>query len=188
MSTILCAVGALAAPSMKQEKRGLSVSQDASCGASSGNTCLGSFFGDCCSEAGQCGQANSFCGQGCQSGYGSCTGIVNGLAISNDGTCGNGVTCQGSEWGDCCSGNGFWYVWTAMSDGNRTYCRTVDRQVTTVPLVATQLLASALLQPLLHHLRLHNTLTLLQLLAFLLHLLRTQLVPPQMVRSILRLV
>jgi hypothetical protein len=30
-----------------------------------------------------------------------------GLAVSEDGSCGNGVTCQGSTFGDCCSQYGF---------------------------------------------------------------------------------
>lgn len=38
-----------------------------------------------------------FCGDGCQGGWGYCTNV------SNDGTCGFGVTCLGSQFGDCCS-------------------------------------------------------------------------------------
>jgi len=30
-----------------------------------------------------------------------------GLGVSNDGTCGNGITCQGSRFGDCCSAHGW---------------------------------------------------------------------------------
>jgi len=29
------------------------------------------------------------------------------LEVSRDGTCGNGVTCAGSRWGECCSGHGY---------------------------------------------------------------------------------
>jgi len=29
------------------------------------------------------------------------------LEVSADGTCGGGVSCLGSAWGDCCSGHGF---------------------------------------------------------------------------------
>lgn len=115
LSIVLCAIGAIAAPSLQQVKRDLPVSQDGSCGAASGTTCLGSFLGDCCSQAGHCGTTNIYCGQGCQSGYGNCTGTVNGLAISNDGTCGSGVTCQGSIYGDCCSQYGYWYNITPFS-------------------------------------------------------------------------
>jgi hypothetical protein len=52
-----------------------SISQDGSCGYGSVSdaTCLGSQFGDCCSEYGFCGSADANCGSGCQSDYGSCT-------------------------------------------------------------------------------------------------------------------
>jgi len=29
------------------------------------------------------------------------------LYVSTDGTCGGGITCKGSKWGDCCSGHGW---------------------------------------------------------------------------------
>jgi len=29
------------------------------------------------------------------------------LFVSTDGTCGGGITCKGSKWGDCCSGHGW---------------------------------------------------------------------------------
>ncbi|KAL4993254.1 hypothetical protein BDV10DRAFT_179472 [Aspergillus recurvatus] len=50
------------------------VSTTGSCGATltSNVTCLGSQYGDCCSRMGYCGGNASYCGDGCQSGFGSC--------------------------------------------------------------------------------------------------------------------
>ncbi|EGS21859.1 uncharacterized protein CTHT_0037300 [Thermochaetoides thermophila DSM 1495] len=48
----------------------LIVSTDGSCGG--GITCLGSRFGDCCSEYGYCGRTYAYCGPGCQSAFGFC--------------------------------------------------------------------------------------------------------------------
>lgn len=49
------------------------VSTDGSCGGSVGQTCLGSEFGDCCSQYGYCGSISAYCGTGCQSDYGTCS-------------------------------------------------------------------------------------------------------------------
>ncbi|RAL14996.1 uncharacterized protein BO97DRAFT_476379 [Aspergillus homomorphus CBS 101889] len=110
------------------------VSTSGSCGgtANSNVTCLGSEFGDCCSKLGYCGRNDAYCGVGCQVGFGVCdrsgtgtatrtaTGTATATATasqraSTDGACGVGVTCVGSEWGDCCSGHGW-------CGGNGTYC------------------------------------------------------------------
>ncbi|KAL4817041.1 hypothetical protein BDW67DRAFT_35579 [Aspergillus spinulosporus] len=50
------------------------VSTTGSCGATltSNVTCLGSEYGDCCSRMGYCGGNSSYCGDGCQSDFGSC--------------------------------------------------------------------------------------------------------------------
>jgi Polysaccharide deacetylase len=48
------------------------VSTDGSCGGSTGETCLGSTFGNCCSQYGYCGSDSTYCGTGCQSTFGSC--------------------------------------------------------------------------------------------------------------------
>ncbi|KAL3427413.1 murein transglycosylase [Phlyctema vagabunda] len=48
------------------------VSEDATCGGYTGLTCLGSNFGNCCSYAGWCGSSSEYCGDGCQSDFGSC--------------------------------------------------------------------------------------------------------------------
>ncbi|KAL8372365.1 hypothetical protein RB595_001930 [Gaeumannomyces hyphopodioides] len=85
------------------------ISQDATCGQVSGNTCQDSAFGNCCSKYGWCGSSAAHCGSGCQSGFGTCNGPATpgGSQVSDDGTCGNGVTCMGSEFGNCCSSSGW---------------------------------------------------------------------------------
>ncbi|KAI0403970.1 glycosyl hydrolase family 61-domain-containing protein [Xylaria palmicola] len=50
----------------------LTVSGDGSCGTSSGFTCQGSVYGDCCSGKGWCGSSLAYCGTGCQVQFGSC--------------------------------------------------------------------------------------------------------------------
>lgn len=49
----------------------LKVSTNASC--CNGYTCKGSSFGDCCSSYGWCGSTTTYCGSGCQSGFGTCS-------------------------------------------------------------------------------------------------------------------
>ncbi|KAH9433433.1 hypothetical protein MCOR02_005480 [Pyricularia oryzae] len=89
------------------------ISSDATCGKASGFTCQGSKWGNCCSQYSYCGSSDAYCGTGCQSGYGTCkTTTANpppspGPKVSQDATCGNGVTCQGSKWGNCCSSHGW---------------------------------------------------------------------------------
>ena len=51
----------------------LSVSQDGQCGAESRLTCIGSDYGECCSEHGWCGNSSEHCGPGCQLSYGFCS-------------------------------------------------------------------------------------------------------------------
>ncbi|KAJ4382155.1 hypothetical protein N0V86_002484 [Didymella sp. IMI 355093] len=99
------------------------VSTDGMCGSAAGSTCLGSTFGNCCSQYNYCGSTNDHCGTGCNSAFGNCGG--NGAVtsatkaatsaakptatstnkVSTDGTCaGTGKqTCQGSTFGNCCS-------------------------------------------------------------------------------------
>ncbi|KAF2262955.1 hypothetical protein CC78DRAFT_618050 [Lojkania enalia] len=50
----------------------LKVSTDGSCSGTSKFTCLGSTFGNCCSQYGWCGSTSAYCGTGCQSGFGNC--------------------------------------------------------------------------------------------------------------------
>jgi len=48
----------------------LDVTQNGQCG--SGLTCLGSAYGDCCSEHGWCGSSADHCGPQCQAAFGKC--------------------------------------------------------------------------------------------------------------------
>ncbi|KAF2746618.1 carbohydrate-binding module family 18 protein [Sporormia fimetaria CBS 119925] len=102
------------------------ISRDGTCGGAKGNTCLNSEFGNCCSQYRYCGSISAYCGTGCQRRFGSCN---NGqppsnpnppsppsLRVSTNGKCGNGVTCQGSKFGSCCSEHG----WCGSSDA---YCK-----------------------------------------------------------------
>jgi len=84
------------------------VSTDGSCGGSGKQTCQGSEFGGCCSRLGFCGGNSSYCGAGCQGGFGTCFDSGD-QPVSSDGRCGgdDNVTCQGSEYGNCCSPRGF---------------------------------------------------------------------------------
>ncbi|KAM3081469.1 hypothetical protein ACMFMG_004931 [Clarireedia jacksonii] len=94
------------------------ISEDGTCNADI--TCLGSAFGNCCSAAGWCGSTDEYCGAGCQSASGNCSTPstttsapsstpTSGLTVSDDATCGGTTkkTCQGSEFGNCCSQYGY---------------------------------------------------------------------------------
>ncbi|KAF2198531.1 hypothetical protein GQ43DRAFT_378419, partial [Delitschia confertaspora ATCC 74209] len=105
------------------------VSQDGACGGYGRKTCLGSTFGNCCSQYGWCGRTDAYCGKGCQPGFGACgKGVLppkpittpkastptlspyppsSELRVSHDGSCGKGVTCLGSKFGSCCSKWGY---------------------------------------------------------------------------------
>jgi hypothetical protein len=48
------------------------VSEDGRCGGTTGQTCAGSSFGECCSRKGRCGRKTRHCTCGCQSSFGSC--------------------------------------------------------------------------------------------------------------------
>ncbi|KAJ5465375.1 hypothetical protein N7530_009162 [Penicillium desertorum] len=71
-------------------------------------TCPGSEFGDCCSIFGYCGNGTHFCGAGnCYAG--KCDTDIGGPSTS--GECGamfaGNNTCTGTQFGDCCSVNGY---------------------------------------------------------------------------------
>lgn len=184
-STALFAVGALALPGIQQGKRSSTASTDGSCGAVSGETCSGSSFGNCCSGAGYCGSNNTYCGQGCQSGYGVCTGEVNGLLISNDGTCGSGVTCQGSIFGDCCSNSGFWYYRYTPFHVSSTNAKIVVRRAITALLLHVTVPMVFVDRQLLPLFRLLHIPTALRLQVLSQQLPPTQLVQSRMVQSTL---
>ncbi|KAJ8110503.1 hypothetical protein OPT61_g6675 [Boeremia exigua] len=50
----------------------LKVSLNGACGGSTGQTCLGSTFGSCCSEYGFCGSGEIYCAGACQPTFGTC--------------------------------------------------------------------------------------------------------------------
>ncbi|OAL43995.1 hypothetical protein IQ07DRAFT_636746 [Pyrenochaeta sp. DS3sAY3a] len=57
------------------------VSTNARCGflfnaSPSGMTCLGSQWGDCCSNQSYCGSSEAYCGTGCQPGFGKCNNVA----------------------------------------------------------------------------------------------------------------
>jgi hypothetical protein len=87
------------------------IAKDGACGAKVGLTCLGSTFGNCCSQWNFCGASDIHCGVGCQAEYGDCNEIeeFENKNITPDGLCGGelGYTCTGSVFGDCCSSYGF---------------------------------------------------------------------------------
>ncbi|KAI6376071.1 hypothetical protein MCOR25_002886 [Pyricularia grisea] len=60
---------------------GLVISTDASCG--NGITCQGSSFGNCCSLHGWCGSTADYCGDGCQSAFGTCSNAGNTATTSS---------------------------------------------------------------------------------------------------------
>ncbi|EWG47706.1 hypothetical protein FVEG_07758 [Fusarium verticillioides 7600] len=70
------AVGAIPAQSLDAEilwARAVVTSTDGICGAFNGSaSCLGTGFGNCCSQFGYCGTSDLHCGTGCQTGFGSC--------------------------------------------------------------------------------------------------------------------
>ncbi|KAF2178301.1 carbohydrate-binding module family 18 protein, partial [Zopfia rhizophila CBS 207.26] len=105
----------------------LKVSLDGSCGGQTGQTCLGSTFGDCCSAYGWCGSTDLYCQatEGCQLGFGECIAPspvsssalpTSTVKVSTDGTCGgdSGFVCTGSGFGDCCSP----YGWCGSGSGH----------------------------------------------------------------------
>ncbi|KAK7187425.1 keratin-associated protein 5-4 [Paraphaeosphaeria sporulosa] len=84
------------------------ISGTARCGPSFGLTCQGSSFGNRCSKYGYCGSRNDYCGDGCQTGWGTCksgSAPVAQSKISKNGRCGieGGATCLGSKYGNFCS-------------------------------------------------------------------------------------
>ncbi|KAF2866975.1 hypothetical protein BDV95DRAFT_611261 [Massariosphaeria phaeospora] len=98
----------------------LKTSVNGACGGTTSQTCQGSAFGDCCSAWGFCGITTVHCGTGCQTPFGTCQSASSSkptsaaassatLKTSMNGVCGDttGETCQGSNFGDCCSAWGF---------------------------------------------------------------------------------
>ncbi|KXS11843.1 hypothetical protein M427DRAFT_72589 [Gonapodya prolifera JEL478] len=83
----------------------LPLSVDGTCGMAAGTMCAAP---SCCSQFGFCGANATYCGTGCQTGFGLCApaGTPGVLAQSTDGTCGAGVQ-KSCPAGLCCSQFGF---------------------------------------------------------------------------------
>ncbi|KAH7380580.1 hypothetical protein BKA66DRAFT_419705 [Pyrenochaeta sp. MPI-SDFR-AT-0127] len=116
------------------------VSTDGSCAGTSGFTCQGSSYGNCCSQYGWCGSTTDHCSTGCNSAFGTCSGsgattsratssraastvrtssapsTTATQKVSTDGTCAgtSGFTCKGSSYGNCCSQ----YGWCGSTTGH----------------------------------------------------------------------
>jgi len=99
----------------------LSVASNGRCGNPTGQSCLGSLLGNCCSAEGACGSGDIFCDldQGCQARFGMCTTPKTSppAPITHDNRCGiwNGATLVGTSCdpsaeglgtGPCCDVNG----------------------------------------------------------------------------------
>ncbi|KAF2826341.1 hypothetical protein CC86DRAFT_455863 [Ophiobolus disseminans] len=59
------------------------ISRNGQCGGTSGATCLGSGFGNCCSQYGWCGETTAYCGKGCNSLFGTCSGSSQPSSVSS---------------------------------------------------------------------------------------------------------
>ncbi|KAK2038719.1 glycoside hydrolase/deacetylase [Colletotrichum somersetense] len=126
-ATASSSASVLAAVSQQQQQQ-QSVSTDGNCGAANGKGCLGSVFGNCCSQYGYCGSTVDHCGTGCQAAYGNCTTTTTAssaavlataaasssaspaVLTSLDGNCGTkagNTSCAGSAFGNCCSQYGY---------------------------------------------------------------------------------
>jgi hypothetical protein len=111
------------------------VSTDGTCAGTGKMTCVGSTFGNCCSQNGWCGATSDYCGTGCQTGFGTCGSASASKAanpattkpaatsaaakkVSTDGSCAGtgGFTCKGSSFGNCCSQ----YGWCGSTTGHCT--------------------------------------------------------------------
>ncbi|KAK7727058.1 hypothetical protein SLS57_003089 [Botryosphaeria dothidea] len=76
------------------------ISTDAQCGGTTGQTCKGSTFGDCCSTAGWCGSTDAgstsdYCGTGCNAEFGTC-GTSQVTSQANTGVTTGGSTLTSS--------------------------------------------------------------------------------------------
>lgn len=60
--------------SVQPPKPVVKVSVDGTCGGQKGYSCLGSQFGNCCSQYGWCGTTRDHCGTGCNTVFGTCPG------------------------------------------------------------------------------------------------------------------
>ncbi|KAF7556876.1 hypothetical protein G7Z17_g1166 [Cylindrodendrum hubeiense] len=88
---------------------GVVISPDQSCGGSTGYTCIGSKFGNCCSYYGFCGSSGTYCGTGCDTDFGECNPTSEDVTDTTNGLCGAAfdATCKNYGTKTCCSQYGF---------------------------------------------------------------------------------
>ncbi|KAI5460213.1 hypothetical protein BGZ63DRAFT_389732 [Mariannaea sp. PMI_226] len=89
---------------------GVTISPNQQCGGSTGYTCKGSKFGDCCSFYGYCGSTTAYCGTGCDVDFGVCTGSSStNITDTTNGLCGATYksTCKNYGSKTCCSEFGY---------------------------------------------------------------------------------
>lgn len=120
---------------------------DGICG--SGYTCLGSVYGDCCSENGYCGNTTEYCATGCNAVFGRCGGglpvdqpgtsaPVSGVPTTVTVTVGSPVTCSSAT-----------RTVTALVTSIVTLSQTVTRLQTVTATVTATVAASAKPSPIL---------------------------------------
>lgn len=88
---------------------GLAISTNQVCGGTSGQTCQGSKFGNCCSYYGFCGSSTTYCGAGCNPAFGFCSPSSTNVTLTPNGLCGASykTTCLGYGVKQCCSQYGY---------------------------------------------------------------------------------
>lgn len=93
----------------KATSTGITISPNQQCGGSTGYTCKGSSFGNCCSYYGYCGKSDSYCGTGCDTNFGECNPTSDGVSNTTNGLCGSQfrATCANFGTKTCCSQYGF---------------------------------------------------------------------------------
>ncbi|KPM43681.1 hypothetical protein AK830_g2910 [Neonectria ditissima] len=89
---------------------GIVISPNQQCGGTTGYTCIGSGFGNCCSFYGYCGSSDGYCGTGCDTDFGECNPTSEGVSDTTNGLCGSAfdATCANYGTKTCCSQYGFW--------------------------------------------------------------------------------
>ncbi|KAK7427159.1 hypothetical protein QQZ08_006272 [Neonectria magnoliae] len=89
---------------------GIVISPNQQCGGTTGYTCIGSGFGNCCSYYGFCGSSDSYCGTGCDTDFGECNPTSGDVSDTTNGLCGAAfdATCANYGTKTCCSQYGFW--------------------------------------------------------------------------------
>ncbi|KAF7548853.1 hypothetical protein G7Z17_g6784 [Cylindrodendrum hubeiense] len=88
---------------------GVTISPNQECGGSTGYTCKGSAFGNCCSYYGYCGSTDTYCGTGCDVDFGECNSSSGNITDTTNGLCGATykTTCANYGTKTCCSQYGY---------------------------------------------------------------------------------